>query len=98
MVSFSGMDGNPSPHALISFNGTLESNLADERVLLIEESESRRCSGIQPDVLSNGGNWKAIHWGKNLLNISRLHMRDSAMGCIQIRLNGDPLLTTVARC
>ena len=39
MVSFSGMDGNPSPHALISFNGTLESNLADERVLLIQDTE-----------------------------------------------------------
>ena len=83
------------PPALISFNGTLESNLADERALF----QSCRCSRIQPDVLSNGGNWKAIHWGKrrkNLLNISRVHMRDSVMGCIQIRLN-DPLLTA-ARC
>ena len=39
------------PPALISFNGTLESNLADERALF----QNCRCSRIQPDVLSNGG-------------------------------------------
>ena len=38
------------PPALISFNGTLESNLADERALF----QNCRCSRIQPDVLSNG--------------------------------------------